>query len=70
MMPNRKHGIVVEPVTPVVFVAIRIEQSQGFDGPRYLVVKGFAGRYLQPYLEDVARDFDSVSFKLSFPGAP
>jgi hypothetical protein len=70
MMPNQEQGVVVSPVTPVVFVAIPIEQTRGLDGAKYLVIKGFAGRYLQPYLEDVARDFDSVSFKLSFPGAP
>ena len=69
MMPDQEQGVVVSPVTPVVFVAIPIEQTRGLDGAKYLVIKGLAGRYIQPYLDDVARAFDSVSFKLSFPGA-
>jgi diguanylate cyclase (GGDEF)-like protein len=70
MSPDRDKGVVVEPVTPVVFVAIPIGRRGIVDGSRYLVIKGFAGRYLEPYLGQVARDFESVSFKLSFPGAP
>ena len=70
MLPNRDKGVVVEPITPVVFVAIPIEPRGVVGGSSYLVIKGLAGRYLEPYLGEVAREFESVSFKLSFPGAP